>query len=307
MAHLWPEDLTEHLLARSTERSGLARDKAHAAVAKVRAAIEQQAPDDWRFTTSPHGVFSILYEPEDVNCRFLGRSFRDHENEGENLLTRLQAETVSVEELAACADACRRLILSPDCTIFHELKTCYCGPMDISEEKLLFAKAKEALGHVVLLDEKRIALRPNALVIGDELWVRQGEFFDMSAGDKADYREHLIFQRLRPAGIDKSCQRVYSFNRQAHVRFEREETGGSFAPVRTSREPGQRSQSYWLLPTRLDARYMDLCNARRAWKGDSEGHRLRREDMLLLARIEKLQARLRSLRAPTSQPLTPNP
>ncbi len=295
MAHLWPKAPTKHLLERAAERSGLARDKAEVAVASVRTAIEQQAPEDWRFTTSPHGVFSIVYEPGTVNCRFLGRSFRDKDDQGEELIRRLQAETVSPEELDACAAAYRSLILSPDCTIYHELKTCYRGPMDISEEKQLFSRTKQALGHVVLMDEKRVGLRPNALVTEGELWVRQGELFDMSAGDKADYREYLRFQPLSSKGIDKSRQRIYSINRQAHIRFEYEESAGpvpqTACTTRHNGQPGRRSQSYWLLPTRLDARYLDLCYARRVWWGDDD-EQLRPEDMLLLVRISKLQEKL---------------
>jgi hypothetical protein len=287
MAELRIPNELHHALERAIERFHIAPKQARTMLAEVCAAITEQSPQDWRFTASPAAVFMICYEPDTIGCRFIGRTFRDRNEEGRKLIQRLQIKTVSGEKLITCAQAYRQLILSPDCAVFHEMKTCYRGPMDLSEEKRLFARTKELVGHLVLLDEKRIALRPNALVTGGQLWARQGEFFDPSAAD-GDYREYLLFERLTSDGIDKSRHRIYSVNRQGHIRLEGEGGSASVRSPAWARASNLRSQSYWMLPTFVDVRYADLQYARRAWKGD-DGERLDAQDLLLLARIEKLQ------------------
>jgi hypothetical protein len=274
-----------HVLERAVERCGRRGTDAAAVLDAVARAVTERAPGDWRFTRNPHGKF-IIACGDGLECRLVGRTWRDRDGAGTSLVERLAAPEVKPGEFDLVRDGYLELVRHPGCDIFHELKTCYDSKRDLSDEKRFFLAMKGALAHTVLIDERRVASRPNALVDGGELWVRQGEAFDISL--PADrYQESLLFARLSPDGPDWARVRIYRIDRQGNLRLERED--GSPSPARPvpAGAPGERSQSYWMLPTYVDARRMDLVYSRDNWRGDGD-YRLDATAALLLARLEAI-------------------
>jgi hypothetical protein len=140
---------------------------------------------------------------------------------------------------------------------------------------------------VVPVEARRMGKRPNAIVTGGALWVRQGEFLDLAQGQTGNFEESLLFERLTSEGVDRSCVRVYAINGQGRLRLDAEERRdcGRIPPVK--HRPGERSQGYWTVPTYLDAMYIDMQYAREHWTGDGV-YQLTAGSALLLARLEAL-------------------
>lgn len=289
MARLMVDPEKTHPIERACERRGLSREQAAEAIRKLVQVVAEQAPDDWRFTSSPVAKFIIAYEPDGPDCRFLGRSYRDRRGAGKALCSRLSAETVSEFELGSVRAEYQKLLSASDCDILHELKTCYDRTQDESAEKRLFEGMKRLLPHVVPVEARRVARRPNALITGGELWARQGEFLDLSTGPKV-YKDMLLFMRLNDKGIDRSRQRLYSLDAGGKLELVAEPAGTNVAQSApgVQHPPNHRSQSYWMVPTYLDAVRFDLEYAKEHWGGDGEEYRLSADGMLLLSRLEAL-------------------
>lgn len=289
MARLVVDTGKRHLIERACQRRGLSRERADEAIQKLGQVVSEQAPDDWRFTTSPVAKFIIAYEPEGPDCRFIGRTYRDRDGRGSALVQRLKAKTVSEPELKAMRDEYRSLLEDPDCDIFHELKTCYEPKQDLSDEKEFFENVKLLVPHVIPMQAKQVAQRPNAIVDKEKLWVRQGEFANLADTTSGNRWDRLLFFRLTKNGIDPSRQRLYKIDCQATLRLEQEQEYENAVPVPRLRPAGAlRSQGYWMVPTYVDAVFIDLVYARGKWAGDGDEYRLDAGGMLLLARLEAL-------------------
>ncbi|MEO0081824.1 MAG: hypothetical protein ABIL25_05985 [candidate division WOR-3 bacterium] len=289
MARLIVDPDKKHLIERACQRRRLSKEQADKVIQKLVQTVSEQAPDDWRFTTSPVAKFIIAYEPGGPDCRFIGRTYRDHNGRGSALVQRLKAETVSELELQVARDEYRSLLEDPECDIFHELKTCYEPKQDLSDEKQFFEGMKLLVPHVVPMQAKQVAQRPNAIVDKGELWVRQGEFANVADEVSGNRWDRLLFVRLTKNGLDPSRQRVYKIDCQGTLRLEQEQEYEDVVPVPRLRPAGAlRSQGYWMVPTYVDAVFIDLTYAHGNWAGDGEEYRLDAGGMLLLARLEAL-------------------
>jgi len=290
MANILINKTKGHLVRRARERFGLSDEQAKGLIQQVKETLEKQAPEDWRFTVSPTAIFFVAYDPEDKDVRFVGRSYRDCGDKGSRIVDGLKVKSLTPQDLNSLAQQYVSLLLSPRCQIYHELKTIYRKGQDLSEEKTIFSMVTSALTHIVPVGAKRVASRPNAIIRNGEIWARQGEYLDLSSETRAHYQEHLIFERLTPKGVDKSIIHCYTLNKQGNLKFDHELKRSM---VSIGSTPGKgicgRTQSYWTLPTYVDAVYMDLKYAAEHWQGDTQPEEcLRPENTLLLLRTKKL-------------------
>lgn len=187
------------------------------------------------------------------------------------------------------AEEYKKVLFSPECQIFHILKTVFAPEYIIPLEEKIFEKTKETVPHIIPISARKIARCPNALIINNELWVRQGEYFDLSVRE-AEYKEYLIFQKLTKEGINESEISIYTPNKDGDLQHEStQKINGEIRKIprlKMSEKYG-RSQSYWTLPTYIDSVYMDLKYKIEHWEGDDKIS-LSKESTLLLFRIEKL-------------------
>lgn len=264
---------TAHLIKRAKERYSsfqeleVQRVKDH--IYRIINILENQAPDDWRFTRNPTAIFIIL--DEKTKLRILGRSYRDV---GEGIIEeikKLQGSFSSSADEAHQLDKVGAMymeaIKKPGAKICHALKTCPRKDAPISLAKDIFLAVKDNLLHCVPLEAKRSAARPNALItVEDELWVRQDEW--VNPGERN--QEYLLFQRLLHEGIDKSVIRVYSHNSsKGEIKFvDEKKYKGIKQPLilqiektfwKNQRNPGDfHTESYWYLPIYPEFKVMDL-------------------------------------------------
>jgi hypothetical protein len=289
------ENNGKHLKERLRERYNIKEDGANKIINEVKKIIEENTPDDWRFTVSPSATFIIAYlgiaNFKSVDIRFLGKSYRDlienGKKIGEEIEKKLKKDSLTSDELKDIAEEYKKVLFSPECQIFHILKTVFAPEYVIPLEEKIFEKTKETVPHIIPISARKIARCPNALIINGELWVRQGEYFDLSMRE-AEYKEYLIFQKLTKEGITESKISIYTLNKYGVLEY-REEINGEIRKIprlKMSEKYG-RSQSYWTLPTYIDSVYMDLKYKMEHWEGDDKIF-LSKESTLLLFRIEKL-------------------
>ena len=273
----------KHLISRAEERFREDPAAASSHISRIISVLEKKAPDDWRFTRSPVAKF-LVYDV-DTGFRILGRTYRDV---GSNLVTELETPTLDDQTVRNLADEYLRAIGKPDTRIVHELKTVYKARQDISELKHTYRVTRRELPHIVPIDAKRIAARPNAIIEDSELWVRQKEL--LSIEDSG--HEYLLFERLTQTGIDKSYVRVYVYDVHGNIKHD-----GSMDyavpcdphPSICHGLPGNfHTESYWSLPTYLDAYYMDLDYKRRTWPAS-----ITDKEALLLLRMELINVKVR--------------
>ena len=284
MAHIrvTPES-RKHLIDRAQQRFSCSRENASQYINSFIKVLRYQAPDDWRFTHSPVARF-LIYD-EKSGFRFLGRTYRDT---GRDFLNELKQTTLPGESLPSehhqkliqkLARQYLDLLQDPAATIVHELKTIYSRDKDLSELKHSYRAARQDLPHLIPVDTKRIATRPNAIVTGDgELWVRQNEWIKIP--QDVDY---LLFQRLTRKGVDKSSVRLYSHDRNGNMKLvpSNAPRRGQVLPSRPELPAGLHTGSYWSLPTRIDAIYLDL-----KYKAENFPASLTAKESLLKFRIE---------------------
>ena len=230
----------EHLLCRAKLRFKKNADLAKSHIDRIISVLKNDAPDDWRFTRSPVAKFLIL--DTETGFRILGRSYRDV---GKDIVERLYSPVLEIKTLNKLADEYLMYIGTPNVPIIHELKTIYKAGQDISELKYSYRNAFRELMHIIPLDAKKIAARPNAVIDGNELWVRQQELL----GSENPNQEYLFLERLTQEGIDKSLVRVYMHDENGNIEHL---DGEDFAiPYKHPLSKGHglssmfRSESYW--------------------------------------------------------------
>ncbi len=283
-----------HILQQTRERYKI--DDPQGMLTRVIAALRGQAPPDWRFTQSPAARFFVVDLATQV--KILGVSYRDW---GKEIVQEFQQEIQS-DRVAALIAALPRYIESyvqgfyqPDVAICHELVTAYPPRKgEIGEKKRLFAAAKEQLAHAVPLQDKKLAARPNAIVVSEaELWVRQHlNWVNLRDPNK----EFYLCERLTPQGIDKAKRRIFSYTSNGAVKPEADPVSGCprqysecylhlEKPSTCSRE--YRTDAYWALPTYLDRRLLDLDFRERQPEKDDDGP-LNRDEVVELYLLRRL-------------------
>lgn len=193
----------KHLVNRAQRRFNCQPKDAVKYIENFIEVLENKSPDDWRFTRSPVAKF-IIYDQKS-SFRILGRSYR---NVGKDFLEKIKItkfiknfpEKEHQKAIQILAQEYLAMIQDPDVKIIHELKTIYSKDKDIGELKNSYKSARIDLSHLIPINTKRIATRPNAIVTeNNELWARQKELIKIP--QEIDY---LFFERLTKEGLDRS-------------------------------------------------------------------------------------------------------
>ncbi len=279
----------EHILQQIQERYELKDTEGRLLLERVVAALKGQAPPDWRFTQSPATQVKIL----GVSYREWGREIVEEFQEA------IQADRVAavIAALPQYIEAYMEGFYNPDLAICHDLVTAY-PPVkgEIGEKKRLFAAAKEQLEHAVPLQARKLAARPNAIVVGeDELWVRQHlNWVKLRDPNK----EFYLCERLTPQGIDKTQRRIFSYTSNGNLNPEGELIPGcqQKPPKRagcypcldkpSACSPEYRTDAYWTLPTYVDRRLIDLDFRER--QPDKDDGPLNRDEVVELYLLRRL-------------------
>ena len=272
----------KHLIYRAQQRFNCPPEDATKYIDNFIEVLENQSPDDWRFTRSPVAKF-LIYD-EKSGFRILGRTYRDI---GKYFLEKLKIAKLTIKSpekehqkvIQIFAEEYLEIIQDPNAKIIHELKTIYSKDKDIGELKHSYKSARIDLSHLIPINAKRIATRPNAIVTEkNELWVRQKELIKIP--QEIDY---LFFERLTKEGIDRSYVLIYTHDFSGTIKLHQK--------YQTSKEPiylfksklseDLHTASYWSLPTYIDTFYLDL-----KYKSEKFPLSLTEEELLLKFRIE---------------------
>lgn len=282
-------------MLRGMSRGNLKEEEVELLLRKVKNLVSNQTPLDWRFTASPAAKFLLAYEPEKENLRLLGRSFRDYKGCCESILQSLKNQRLDEMEFRGLVSDYIKLMRNPNCEIKHELKTIYLPKQDLSDEKDIFNAVTASVSHVIPFEGKRVAIRPNAIITGEQIWVRQGEYFNLENESGKDYIEYLAFEQLTAQGVNHDCLHLYSIDRQGHLKLRECKNQNPTSIRLVPGRPGLRSQSYWTLPTLIDAEYMDVKYSVGRWSGDSTSYEtVNPAKALLFVRLEALLRQVRT-------------
>jgi len=283
MAHIeLSKKSREHMICRAKKRFKCSDNDSNGYIDNFIKVIEDQSPDDWRFTRSPVAKF-LIYDQKS-GFRILGRTYRKIGHDFlENLkIAKLNINTAEKDHQKIAqklAEEYLKIIQDPNAEIVHDLKTIYDQKMGIGELKHFYKSARIDLSHLIPINAKKIATRPNAIITEkNELWVRQKELIKIP--QEIDY---LFFERLTREGIDKSSIHIYTHDTQGNIKL--------YDKYQIYKEPiivtkkvslkGFRTASYWSLPTYIDAVYLDL-----KYRSEKSPISLTKEDSLLKFRIE---------------------
>jgi hypothetical protein len=276
------EESRNHLVNRAQQRFDCQPKDAIKYIEKFIEVLKNQSPDDWRFTRSPVAKF-LIYDQKS-GFHILGRTYRDI---GKDFLEKLKVAKIAVNSpekehqklIQKLAQEYLEIIQNPNAEIIHELKTIYSKDKDIGELKHSYKSARLDLSHLIPINARRIATRPNAIVTeNNELWVRQNELIKIP--QEIDY---LLFERLTKEGIDKSYVHIYTHDFNGNIKLL-QEYQVSKEPIYFSKSefPGDfHTASYWALPTYIDTIYLDL-----KYRSEKFPISLTKEESLLKFRIE---------------------
>ncbi len=290
----------DHILQQIRERYKL--DNPRPLLDRVMAALQEQAPEDWRFTQSPAARFFVVDLATQV--KILGVSYRDW---GREIVHQVQqavrADQVAevIGKLSQYSEGYVQGFYLPDLAVYHELMTAYPRQRgEIGEKKRMLAASKEQLEHAVPLQSKKLAARPNAIVVSaTELWVRQHlNWVNLSNPNK----EYYLCERLTPQGINKCRRRIFSYTSNGDVRLEDIPVTGCPQPssecyLHLAKPPefsqAYRTDAYWTLPTYLDRRLLDL-DFRERQPDKADDGPLNRDEVVELYLLRRLVQAARS-------------
>ena len=272
----------KHLICRAQQRFNCPPEDAAKYIDNFIEMLENQSPDDWRFTRSPVAKF-LIYD-EKSGFRILGRTYRDI---GKDFLEKIKItkfiknspEKEHQKAIQLFAQEYLAVIQDPNAKIIHELKTIYSKDKDIGELKHSYKSTRIDLSHLIPINVKRIATRPNAIVTkNNELWVRQKELIKIP--QEIDY---LFFERLTKEGIDRSYVLIYTHDFSGTIKLHQKyQTGkGLIYLFKSKLSEDLHTASYWSLPTYIDTFYLDL-----KYRAEKYPLSLTEEESLLKFRIE---------------------
>jgi hypothetical protein len=275
---------TQHIVERLAQRAETLEmgETPQAFAERCRAAIENNAPDDWRFTMHPGAAFFLTYVGSGTQIKLLGRSYRVTQH-SESIWKTLEALANEVSHaknrnfawrtdistrLRRCADDYRHDLSDPDAEICHELKTVYRPEWGLGEEEDWHPNNLDDYPHTGLLcssdTSRNLAKRPNALLIPDDkgsldLWVRQGNAYVKMTEGANSLESYCLFCRLEKSGLVSSQGALWRFDAKGMAERVSEAICASQPEFVAQRPPtGFRSWNYWALPTLIDAKLLDL-------------------------------------------------
>ncbi len=248
-------------------------DKADEIIERFTNVLENNTPDDWRFTESPSSRFFII--EEESGAKFMGMSYRSGP-ESHRIIKEIQKNVRNLEllilKLNSYVDTYISELLDPKLPIIHEIRTVYPRKKgDLAEEKRLFEITRTAVPHIIPFTPRKIASRPNAIVdTNNTLWVRQ---YMNWVSIKPGSREYYLFHPLTKKGIIRNRCAVFSYSENGNLQKLPEhvikEQFPSINDIKSeifshaqkeniSIEPDIRSESYWRVPAYLDRRLINL-------------------------------------------------
>jgi hypothetical protein len=285
-----PSGVREHIVCRAVERvfngNKAKRSVAVSLLERALGALRAYTPDDWRFTRHPSATFfiSLILPPaceaqigHERQLKLLGRTHRLSRH-GVELEKRLKAfvrasasgmdPAARRAELEAMADLYLADLQEPAGEIVHELKTVYRAAEDLGNLRKPHQELLREYPHTAIVRAVKApalyASIPNALLCPQEedpdgfrLWARQGDCW--TAPQLSAPRQHVraLFCPLTRSGPSFDEGQIWAFDNQGNIRREGAADVRAILGVRCQKPDGYRSESYWVLPTRLDALWME--------------------------------------------------
>lgn len=289
MAYITIEKTKSHLIERMKGRFNHSDKEAIDNINRIKEILETQSPEDWRFTTSP--IAKFLVWDEKTGLRIVGRTYRDI---GDKLAEKMKNPLLFQNKkkakyiLYSLQKEYLELIKRPDLKIIHELKTVFSRGQEITEFKHSYRSARIFLPHIIPIDAKRIATRPNAIINKNQKLVsRQNEFLNIGNSKE----EFLLFEKLTSQGIDKSIAYIYIHDRNGNIKFKEsfKRASNPLYLISSTLLPHFRTVSYWSLPTYVDAEYLDI-----KYKKEQFPSKITSEEALFLVRMDMIYAKIRN-------------
>jgi len=256
-----------HVMDRVKQRYPQMKNLEHI-VPRVVKSLETNTPVDWRFTESATSRFFIV--DQESGAKFMGMTIRNSKKIQETIQfiqKNMKNTAIMLKELDNEIQIYQDEILNPNLNITHHIRTVYPkgDKSDISQEREMFEKIRDAVGHVVPIASRKLGSRPNAIVAPDgTLWVRQ--YMNWMDLKNSSPKEYYLFQPLtRDSGITKNTFRIFSYDANGNLITHKERTINcdnyrpgikDFKDEFTANDI--RTESYWKVPTYLDRRLIDL-------------------------------------------------
>ncbi len=245
-----------HLLEMAKDRYYHTNSEATPHIDRIKKILENDVPEDWRFTDHPCATF-LIYDKKS-GYHILGQTYRST-GQGAKFFRELESASKLTDDLIdSLVSSYIEEVKKFNGDIYHRIKTILRPAHSITQVEETLRQTLEnpdITPHQIPLHITRAAGRPNALIDDDDkIWARQGSKI-LSSTEK----EYLLFQRLTSAGIDNKTGSCYK--RTANeLKFEKNVIGHEHKIVHKTKDtpPEYRHESYWKLPTKIDISFMDL-------------------------------------------------